>query len=75
MSAKSIVKKWVNAFHNADVDALASLYAADATHHPVADEPVVGRENIRAMFEREFGAANKTCIVENVFEDGEWAIL
>ena len=75
MSAKSIVKKWVNAFNHADVDALASLYAADATHHPVADEPVVGRENIRAMFEREFGTANKTCIVENVFEDGAWAIL
>lgn len=75
MSTKSIVERWIAAFNRADVETMASLHAADATHHPVADEPVVGRENIRAMFEREFGAANKTCIVENVFEDGEWAIL
>lgn len=27
------------------------------------------------MFEVEFGRAAMTCVVENVFEDGEWAIL
>src|SRR3546814_4591653 len=38
-------------------------------------EPLNGREAIRQMFEIEFGRASMTCIVENVFEDGEWAIL
>lgn len=27
------------------------------------------------MFEREFSTADMVCIVENLFEDGEWAIL
>ena len=27
------------------------------------------------MFQRGFAATDVTCIVENIFEDGEWAIL
>jgi hypothetical protein len=27
------------------------------------------------MFEREIGQADMTCLVENLFEDGDWAIL
>jgi len=34
-----------------------------------------GREAIRAMFAAGFAAAKMTCIVENLFEDGEWAML
>ena len=30
---------------------------------------------IHAMFAAEFAAAEMTCIVENLFEDGAWAIL
>ncbi len=36
---------------------------------------MVGRENIRAMFQRGFEQAEMTCLVENVFQDGEWAML
>jgi hypothetical protein len=41
----------------------------------VALSPVEGRAAIRAMFEREFAAAKMVCLVETLFEDGEWAIL
>ncbi|BAX79749.1 steroid delta-isomerase [Labilibaculum antarcticum] len=27
------------------------------------------------MFAREFALADMTCVVENIFEDGQWAIL
>jgi hypothetical protein len=27
------------------------------------------------MFEQGFASANMVCVVENIFEDGEWAIL
>lgn len=74
-SPKAIVSTWVDAFNRGDCDALASLYAADATNHQVANEPVVGRDAIREMFAAEFAAAEMQCIVENLFEDGEWAIL
>jgi len=36
---------------------------------------VEGASAIRAFFEAGFSAAEMHCIVENLFEDGEWAIL
>ena len=33
------------------------------------------RGAIRAMFAREFAGADMVCLVENLFEDGDWAIL
>ena len=75
MSPKQLVQEWVARFNRADVDGLASLYAADATNHQVVMEPLLGREAIRQMFRTEFGRAEMTCIVENLLEDGEWAIL
>lgn len=70
-----IVEAWVDAFNRGDVDRLASLYAPGATNHQVAETPVEGREAIRKMFADGFATATMTCIVENLFEDREWAIL
>lgn len=72
---REVVRAWVEAFNAADVEAVSALYAEGATNHQVVRDPVEGRAAIRAMFEREFGAADMHCIVENLFEDGEWAIL
>ena len=75
MSPKSLVERWVQAFNRADVTTLAATYAPDAVNHQVAEEPVEGASAIRAFFEAGFSAAEMHCIVENLFEDGEWAIL
>ena len=75
LSPKAVVQAFVDAFNSADVEALASLYAEDAVNHQVAETPVNGRSAIRGMFAKEFAAAQMTCIPENLFEDGEWAIL
>src|SRR5205807_10474866 len=75
MRPKELVQAWVEAFNRADVDALASMYEANATNHQVAESPVTGREAIRQVFQSGFAAAKMHCIVENIFEDGEWAIL
>lgn len=72
---KQIVEQWVDAFNKVNIDRLVSLYSPEAVNHQVVDEPVEGRENIRLMFGREFARAEMICIVENIFEDGEWAIL
>ena len=72
---KSVVQKWIDAFNRADVEDIASLYRSDAVNHQVAEEPVRGKQAIREMIEKEFLNAEMTCIVENLFEDGEWAIL
>jgi limonene-1,2-epoxide hydrolase len=75
MRPRELVHSWVEAFNRADADALARLYAEDATNHQVAERPVHGRAAIREMFAAGFAAASMVCIVENLFEEGEWAIL
>lgn len=75
MRPSQLVRAWVEAFNRADVDALAAFYAEDAVNHQVAEAPVRGREAIRAMFASGFATAKMTCIIEQVLEDGEWAIL
>lgn len=74
-SPRTVVTAWVSAFNRQDGEALASMYAEAAVNHQVAEAPVVGREAIRAMFAAGFAAAEMVCLVENLFEEGEWAIL
>lgn len=75
MRPKDLVKKWVDVFNSADVKALTEFYHEDAINHQVANLPFVGKENIKQMFVNEFASAEMICIIENIFEDGEWAIL
>lgn len=75
MEPREVVKNWVNAFNRADPDEVAAFYAEDAVNHQVVREPIRGREAIRAMFAREFGHAEMICEIENLFQDGDWAIL
>lgn len=75
MKPRQLVSLWVEAFNRADADALAAFYTEDAVNHQVAEAPVVGRAAIRERFAAEFKSAKMVCIVENIFEDGEWGIL
>lgn len=75
MRAQQLVTVWVERFNAGDVDGLAALYAEDAINHQVVMQPLQGREQIRQMFAIEFARASMTCLVENLFECGEWAIL
>jgi limonene-1,2-epoxide hydrolase len=75
MEPRHVVEAWVEAFNRADVEALADFYTEDAVNHQVAEFPVRGREAIRRMFADGFASARMVCLVENICEDGEWAIL
>jgi len=75
MQPKVVVTAWVDAFNRADVEALSALYADDAVNHQVAESPIHGRSAIRDMFAAEFAQLEMVCIVENIFQDGDWAIL
>ena len=72
---KEVVSKWIDAFNAGDVDAITNLYHDNAINHQVANDSVVGLDAIREMFINEFKTAKMVCIVENIFEDGQWAIL
>jgi len=75
MRPKELVQNWVEAFNRGNASEVAAFYHDDATNHQVAQEPVVGRDAIRQMFADEFAKAEMVCIPENIFEDGDWAIL
>ena len=72
---KKIVELWVEAFNRGDSDKISRLYSESAINHQVAETPVEGKAAIREMFTREFANVEMTCLVENIFEDSEWAIL
>jgi limonene-1,2-epoxide hydrolase len=75
MRPKEVLLQFIDAFNAADADALAELYDDNAVNHQVADLPVCGKEAIRAFFTDEFAHADMVCIVENIFEDGQWTIM
>lgn len=75
MQPKEVVERWVAAFNRGDSEELASYYDTAAVNHQVAEQPVSGRDAIRAMFQQQLAQAQMVCIVENIFQDGEWAIL
>lgn len=75
MEPRQVVERWVEAFNRGDAEALAAMYSEDAVNHQVPEERVEGRAAIREMFAREFSQAEMVCLVENIFQDGEWAIL
>ncbi|MEZ4954637.1 MAG: nuclear transport factor 2 family protein [Saprospiraceae bacterium] len=75
MKPKEVLKKWIECFNEANPEKIAELYHSDAINHQVANEPIVGRDAIKAIFTAEFSAAEMVCIPENIFEDGDWAIL
>jgi limonene-1,2-epoxide hydrolase len=75
MTPRQLVEIWVERFNAGDAAGLAELYQPDAVNHQVTQEPVRGRDAIRAMFEREFAVADMVCIVEAIHEAGEVAAL
>lgn len=75
MKPKELILKWIEAFNKGDAETISGFYADNAVNHQVANEPVKGKEAIKKMFTEEFASTEMTCIKENIFEDGDWAIL
>ena len=72
---KELIIKWVEIFNRRNADEIALLYHNDAINHQVTNKPIMGKEEIKKMFKDEFSKAEMTCIIENIFEDGDWVIL
>ena len=75
MEPKELIKKWVETFNNTDAIGLSDFYAENTVNHQVNTDPVVGKNAIREMFESEFSKAKMVCIIENIFQDGDWGML
>ena len=75
LGPKELVKAWLKVFNRADPDGLAEFYAENASNHQVPEQPAEGREAIRELYARMFNQAEMIHMVENLFEDGDWAIL
>lgn len=75
MTPRELITNWIEAFNRGDAGEMAEFYCDDAVNHQVNREPVKGKNAIFKMFEEDFAAADMICIAENIFEDGNWAIL
>ncbi len=75
MGKKKIIEDWIKAFNEGNADKLAKFYHINAVNHQIANEPVKGKVAIKGMFLKEFDEAEMTCLIENLFEDGDWVIL
>ena len=73
--AAVVVARRVRCFNAADVDGLAALYAEDAVNHQGVTAPLHGREAIMSLFRTECARATMVCEVEQILEDGEWAVM
>ena len=75
MTSREVVLKYVDAFNDVNIEKLTELYADDAVNHQVVTHPVVGKVAIGEMLRYELLKTPMVCIVENIFENGEWATL
>jgi hypothetical protein len=75
MKAKDVVKQWIDLFNQGNAKEIAELYHDNAINHQVANSQVEGKGNIYKMFYEDFSKTKMICIMENLFEDGEWCIL
>jgi hypothetical protein len=75
MKPKELLQQWVDTFNKADAKALAEMYADDAINHQVNNKAIEGKTAIYEMFDYEFKYFEMVCIIENMFEDGEWGML
>ena len=74
---KQVISLWVDALNVHDAGAAAALYHEDAINIQVANEtPLEGKNAIHEDFINFFRSTPDTYThIENLFEDGEWAIL
>ncbi len=75
LTPKEILLNWIDAFNNADVKKLSDFYDDNAINHQVVTDPVVGKQAIYQRFAEEFDTAEMICILDNIFMDGDWAIM
>ena len=75
MTPRQLVEIWIERFNARDASGIADLYHDDAVNHQVTQAPVEGRDEIRAMFERDFAGAEMVCIPEAIHEAGDVAAL
>ncbi len=76
-SPKQVLTEWAAAYNARDPHALAALYHEDAESHQVAvGDPLRGKAALLESFIGFFRAfPDNFTNPENIFEDGEWAII
>jgi steroid delta-isomerase-like uncharacterized protein len=74
---REVIEEWVTAFNARDAARAAALYRDDATNWQVAaGPPIVGNHAIKQDLTEFFLAfPDSVTNIENLFEDGQWAIL
>lgn len=75
MEIKKKLQMWIELFNSGDANGISELYDENATNHQMPNDAVIGKANIKKMFESEFSVAEMVCIPINIFVDGDTCIL
>lgn len=77
LSPKEVIRAWVKGYNDRDAASVAALYHDDATNLQVAiGIPLVGIKAITEQLQEFFQAVpDNFTKIENLFVDGDWAIL
>lgn len=76
MKPKDVLLQWIEAFNNADVDAITNLYDDNAVNHQVAKaRPSAGNRLSGKCFRMNLAPPKWSVSSKTYIEDGEWAIL
>ena len=75
MRHKDLAIKQIEILNRGKVEQLAGLNHDVVINYQITNKPIIWKAAIKEMFFDPFSQADMTCIVENIFEDKDWAIL
>mgnify|MGYP002627226973 CR=1 FL=1 len=72
--AKELIGKYMEVFNTKNSDVLSQFYSKNAIIQRSNGEPMFGWDELVDYLKKDLQTA-KTRKIENIFEDGEWAVL
>lgn len=75
MNNRDILDKFLEFYNSKNIDELVNLYTEDATNYQIANEPVVGKEQIRKMFTDQFSKVKTHCEPVKIIEQDNYAVM
>ncbi len=72
---KALLRDFISAFANADIDGILSPMSDDIVWNLVGDSVIEGKENVRALLEAMQGIGTSDLVIESIITHGREAVV
>ena len=72
---KALLRDFISAFANADIDGILSPMSDDVVWNLVGDSVIEGKENVRALLEAMQGIGTSDLVIESIITHGREAVV